>query len=131
MAGEIVITGTDRVAARLGRAGGIGKLRAPMVRSMARLHQSISVYPPPPKTSKYVRTGTLGRKWVTNITQSVGEIIGKIGNNTIYAPRVQSHLFQAWFHRRTGWQTDRQVLMRERDAIVRDFQQAIREALNK
>lgn len=129
MAGEIIIIGADRVIARLGRAKGIEKLRPPMVRAVARLHQDIAVYPPEPSGSNYVRTGSLGRRWVTNVAQSLGELIGKIGNNLDYAPLVQSNRFQAWFHKRTGWSTDKQVIERNRDAIVRDFQQAIQDAL--
>lgn len=129
MAGEITIVGADRVIARLGRAKGIDKLRPPMVRAVARLHQDIAVYPPEPRGSSYVRTGTLGRKWTTKIDQSFNGIEGRVGNNTEYAPLVQSYQFQAWFHRRTGWQTDRQVMDRNRDAIIRDFQQAVRNAI--
>lgn len=131
MAGEIEITGVDRVVARLGSVKGIEHLRAPMTRGVARLHQSIAVYPPEPQGSSYVRTGSLGRKWVTKVAQSVGELIGTIGNNLWHAPIVQSQRFQAWMHRRTGWQTDQQVMERERGNIVRDFQQAIKEALNR
>lgn len=129
MAGEIVIIGADRVIAKLGRVKGIDKLRPPMVRAVARLQTDIAVYPPEPRGSSYIRTGTLGRKWTTRVDQSAGEISGRVGNNTEYAPLVQSYQFQAWFHKRTGWSTDRQVLDRNRDAIIRDFQQAIRNAI--
>jgi hypothetical protein len=129
MAGEITIIGADRVIAKLGRAKGMEKLRPPMVRAVARLHQEMAAYPPEPRGSSYVRTGTLGRKWVTRIDQSLSEISGRIGNNTEYAPIVQSYQFQTWFHKRTGWQTDRQVMIRNRDAIIQDFQQAIRNAI--
>lgn len=129
MAGEIIIIGADRVIAKLGRVKGIDKLRPPMVRAVARLHQDIAAYPPEPRGSSYVRTGTLGRKWVTKVDQSLGELSGRVGNNTEYAPLVQNYQFQAWMHRRTGWQTDRQVMDRNRDAIIRDFQQAIKDAI--
>lgn len=131
MAGEIEITGVDRVVARLGRVKGIDHLRPPMIRGVARLHQAIAVYPPQPQGSSYVRTGSLGRKWVTKVAQSVGELIGSIGNNLWYAPLVQSQRLQAWMHKRTGWQTDQQVMERERGNIIRDFQQAIREVINR
>ena len=129
MAGEITVTGTDRVIALLGRVKGMDKLRPSMVRAVALLHADVATYPPEPRGSSYVRTGTLGRKWTTRVDQSLGEISGRVGNNTEYAPLVQSYQFQAWMHRRTGWQTDRQVMERNRDAIIRDFQQAIRNAI--
>lgn len=129
MAGEITITGVDRVIAKLGRVKGIDKLRPSMVRAVARLHQDIAAYPPEPRGSGYVRTGTLGREWTTKVDQSLNEISGRVGTKLEYAPLVQNYQFQAWMHRRTGWQTDRQVMDRNRDAIIRDFQQAIRNAI--
>lgn len=76
------------------------------------------------------RTGTLGRKWTVKISRSVNGLTGKVGNNTEYAPFVQSDRFQARFHQKR-WQTDRIVVQRNRAAIVNDFETEIRRALNK
>lgn len=75
------------------------------------------------------RTGTLGRRWTGRITRSAGGLTGKVGNNTKYAPWVQSERFQAGLHRKR-WQTDQQVVNRNRSAIVADFEREIRRALN-
>ena len=74
------------------------------------------------------RTGTLGRRWTTRITRSAGGLTDKVGNNTKYAPWVQSERFQAGLHRKR-WQTDQQVINDNRRAIVDDFEREIRRVL--
>lgn len=75
------------------------------------------------------RTGKLEQSWTTRITRSAGGLTGKVGTNRKYAPWVQSERFQAGFHRKR-WQTDQQVVDRNRAAIVADFEREIRRALN-
>lgn len=103
-------------------------LRPPMVRGVARLHNHIALYPPQRPNSGYERTGTLGRRWVTKIEENGDGILGKIGNNTRYAPLVQSHRFQSNIHR-GRWQTDRQVVERNRAVIIEDFRREIRRVI--
>jgi hypothetical protein len=83
-------------------------------------------YPAAPSQSRYVRTGTLGRRWtIAPIERSADGLRGKIGNNTLYAPFVQSEQWQVKTHRRTGWRTDAQAVRENEAAIVADFQAAV------
>lgn len=125
---EIIINGVEELIQRLGKLEGVNHLRPPMVRAVARLHRDMADYPPQRPGSSYVRTGTLGRRWITRIDTIHGGLQGSVGNNTIYAPLVQSERFQANVHR-GRWQTDEMVAERNRAAIVADFEDEIRKAL--
>ena len=124
----IQIKGIDELIRKLGRAEGMKHLRAPMQRAVYRLQARMAQYPAQRPNSSYRRTGTLGRKWTSKIEQGNGIIRGKVGNNASYAPLVQSYQFQARIHRGL-WQTDRYVVDTEYRTIVRDFENAISEAL--
>ena len=124
----IQIKGIDELIRKLGRAEGMKHLRAPMQRAVYRLQARMAQYPAQRPNSSYRRTGTLGRKWTSKIEQSNGIIRGKVGNNASYAPLVQSYQLQARIHRGL-WQTDRYVVDTEYRTIVRDFENAISEAL--
>jgi hypothetical protein len=80
--------------------------------------------------SSYRRTGTLGRRWTKKVTTSAEGILGVVGNNTVYAPWVQSSRFQAWMHR-GRWQTDEQVMERNRGRIVGFFEAAVRRVIGR
>jgi hypothetical protein len=128
---EVIITvrGVEQLIAKMGKLRGVGFMQAPMQRSMFRLQRYMARYPSPPPQSKYRRTGTLGRRWTTRVDQAGGNaLIGKIGNNTVYAPLVQSSALQARVHR-GRWQTDRDAIRDMRSTIVRDFEQSIEQAL--
>lgn len=127
---EIVVTvnGVERIVAKMGKLQGVGFLRPPIQRSMIRLQRYMANYPPAPPNSKYRRTGTLGRRWTTQVVEAGGGLTGKVGNNTRYAPLVQSSKFQVKPHR-GRWQTDRDSIRANESAIVRDFEASIREAL--
>jgi hypothetical protein len=128
----ISVQGVDRLFAKLGRVQGVKFLRAPMERAVNRLKKSIAKYPAKPPKSKYRRTGNYGRGWETSIDKSAGGLVGKVGIDTgfvPYAPKVGSARFQSANHKRTGWQTDRQVVSQHRSAIVKDFAASIKEAL--
>lgn len=102
-------------------------LRQAMQRSVYRLQIGMATYPT--RTSKwYRRTGTLGRRWTTKIDTGGGRMVGRVGNNTAYAPFVQSDQYQRSFLR-GWWQTDRQVMQREAPAILRDFQNTVGNAV--
>ena len=102
-----------------------------MNQSLALLQDDIADYPPKPSHSTYRRTGTLGRRWTTAIQKLGSGIRGRLGNNTAYAPWVQSATQQVSFHKRTGWKTDEQVTDNNRDRIERIFQRAINRVLNR
>lgn len=128
---ELVIeTDAGQVAEELARRGEsiLQVLEGPLDRGAFRIEAGMKVYPPPPSGSRYRRTGTLGRRWATRPIREVGAVGREIGNNTRYAPFVQSDEFQAYMHR-GQWQTDAQVLRREAPAIVRDVEEALGEFL--
>ena len=125
---SIQIKGIDELIRKLGKVEGTKHLRQPMQRAVYRLQARMAQYPAQRTNSSYRRTGTLGRKWTSKIEQGNGSITGKVGNNASYAPLVQSYRFQARIHRGL-WQTDRYVVDTEYRTIVRDFENAISEAL--
>lgn len=124
----IKIDGIDKLVRKLGKVEGVNYLRPAMQRAVYRLQARLAQYPAQPPNSTYRRTGTLGRKWTSKVDVGNGIIRGRVGNNTEYAPLVQSYRFQARVHR-GRWQTDRYVVDTERRNIERDFKQAIDEAL--
>jgi len=54
-----------------------------------------------------------------------------VGNTATYAPAVQHYKEQAWFHRRTGWVTDKQAVDKaiQTGAVDRIVQMAVRKVL--
>lgn len=126
---SIQIKGVAELIAKLGRMAATQVLEPPMQRAVYRLQARMQDYPPAPRNSRYIRTGTLGRRWTTRITKSGDGITGTVGNNTAYGPLVQSERFQTRTHKRTGWRTDKNAIDQERAAIVADFEQAIQKAL--
>ncbi len=123
---SITITGLTELYSILDRAASLDILEPPMKRGQLRLEAYMKDYPAKPSQSRYVRTGTLGRRWtVAPIDRTVDGMTGKIGNNTAYAPFVQSEQLQVKTHRRTGWRTDEQAVRENQAAIVADFQQAV------
>lgn len=128
MATTIEITGITEAIETLGMAETVTALRPPMQRAVHRVQAAMARYPAQRAGSAYRRTGTLGRRWTTRVSENSNGIEGKVGNNTIYGPFVQSEMFQAAVHR-GRWQTDADVLERETAAIVADFERAIEAAL--
>ena len=133
MSASITITGIDDISRKFINSTSLRTLRKPMDRGMLRLQRDMSKYPPPRPGQTYrrgqdPRSEDLGASWITKITQTAGGMIGRVGNNTSYAPWVQSHQFQAWMHK-GRWQTDRDVVERNRAPIMRDFEQEIMKAL--
>ena len=125
---QIEIQGIDALFRKLGNVGAIATLRPPMQRSVYRLQAGMAKYPAARGGSSYRRTGTLGRRWTSVVTESVNGLVGTVGNNTSYGPWVQSEMFQAAVHR-GRWQTDQDVATKETPAIIADFEQAIGAAL--
>lgn len=125
----IEIKGLDKLFVKLDRAAAIDTLVPPMERGTKRLQRRMQEYPPSPAKSKYVRTGTYGRRWTTPpLERSASGLVGRAGNNVGYAPFVGSEQFQARVHR-GRWNTDAKIVKDEEPAILADFQQAIDKAL--
>lgn len=127
---EITIKGIDKLIAKLGRIEATDILRQSMQRSVFRLQAAMAKYPTQRAGSNYRRTGTLGRRWTTKVAQNGDKLIGTVGNSTSYGPFVQSAMFQAAVHQ-GRWQTDEQVVEKERPAIVDDFKRTIDKELAK
>lgn len=127
---SIDIEGIDKLFSKLDRVQAISTLRPPMQRSVYRLQRDMAQYPPARPGSSYIRTGTLGRRWTTQVTETSDGLTGKTGNNTSYGPFVQSQMFQAAVHQ-GRWQTDEQVLERNREAIQADFERTIQRELDR
>ena len=125
---SIEIKGVDELIRKLGKVEGNKILERPMKRSVYRLQRDMADYPPQRPASSYIRTGTLGRRWTVKVSRHSNGLEGRVGNNTVYAPFVQSSRFQAGIHR-GRWQTDTQVVERNRRDIVADFEAEIRRAL--
>ncbi len=147
----IEIEGVEDLARKFDAAGQVMVLRPPMVRGLARLEDPIKTYPPPIASGHWAanttprqrraffallrtrrisgkRTGTLGRRWTSRITEKGASLEGEWGNVTAYGHWVQGHGDQVAFHR-GRWITDQQVVDRNRQAIADDFAQAITAAL--
>jgi len=131
MATNIQIKGVAELMDKLGRLEAIDILEPPMNRAVLRIHDRMFPYPPPPPRSTYVRkvSGGLQGKWTTKVTKLPDGVEGRVGNVTVYGPLVQSKQFQTRTHKRTGWQTDVQVMDEESPAIIHDFEKAIDEAM--
>lgn len=122
---SITIDGMQEVFRTLARTAAIDKLDAPMQRSVLRLEAYMKDYPPPPLNSSYVRTGSLGRRWATDIERRQDGLIGRVGNNIHYARWVQSRMYQQRIFEHIGWRTDTQAIRANETAIRDDFQAAI------
>lgn len=128
MSVSIEVKGIKELFDKLGSFDAINVLEDPMNRAVLRLESRMKVYPPTRPNQRYVRTGTLGRRFTHEVTRQSNGLIGKVGNNTVYAPFVVSKQFQRTLFR-GRWQTDLDVLESEKDVILRDFEKAIAEAI--
>lgn len=124
----IKVYGVEQFIARISRPMASRTLRPAMQASVGILQRDIAKYPRQRAGATYRRTGTLGRRWTTEVAKS--GLWGKVGNNTSYGPFVQSSQFQATMHR-GRWQTDEQVLQRNTGRIEKIFSKAIDRALDK
>ena len=127
---EITITTTvDQVIRALDSRGAnlLDVLQGPLDRGAFRIEAAMKKYPPQ-RPTKYRRTGTLGRRWTTRRISAPGMVGREIGNNTEYAPFVQSAELQAYMHR-GYWQTDEDVIRAEAPGIARDVETTLARSL--
>src|SRR5574343_797501 len=117
----VMIAGLTELYATLDRLTAIETLRRPMYKSVLLVQGKMQVYPPPRPKQKYIRTGTLGRRWTHVVHETATGLEGVIGNNTRYAPRVQGFETQGALFRRR-WQTDRDTLEQSLPQIVEFFE---------
>ena len=79
----------------------------------------------------YRRTGTLARKWTTQVSNTPGGVRGEVGNVERYAKYVQSLAQQQTFHKASGWATDVSVLRATEGDRNRVWAAAIRRVIDK
>ena len=151
---EIVVEvrGIEELQARLGRALSQAVLRAAMTRATALVQQRLAVYPPQAhrglggfKSDKqrrfffaalregrievpYVRTGTLGRRWTTEIAGEGDDLVGTVGNQTSYGPYVMDRDLQAPMHQGV-WPVAQEMAEQAAGDVLGIFQQAVQGAL--
>lgn len=121
-------------------------VRDTMEVAVERVRTQIAVYPSPPSgyhmvfksdkqrrfffaalrdgriTVPYRRTGTLGRRWTTSVSNSGMDIRGEVGNVTNYGPFVQSAESQAPIHQ-GRWRTAERVVQ-EMEPQIQDLFEA-------
>ena len=104
------------------------KLEPAVTRGRLRNQRDMAHYPPQRSGSSYVRTGKLGQAW-TGKTYNTGDaLFGVTGNKMHYAPDVQSRARQRDIFR-GRWQTEVDVMEKNRKDIVDDIQRTALEAL--
>lgn len=124
----IEIDGIEEIVRRLGVAQTIRLLRSPIWRGVARIVGFMGDYPAQPAETTYRRTGTLGRRWTEEVTETADGIEGEVGNASNYGPFVQSQQFQArWMGH---WQTDEDAVDTFQDPIAADIEETLQGALN-
>lgn len=128
-------------------------VRDTMEVAVERVRTQIAVYPSPPSsgyhmvfksdkqrrfffaalrdgriTVPYRRTGTLGRRWTTSVSNSGLDIRGEVGNVTNYGPFVQSAESQAPIHQ-GRWRTAERVVEEMEPQIQDLFESRIQAAM--
>jgi hypothetical protein len=122
---KVRIEGIEAVDLKLGKLITLCQNpRRPMTQAVAHLHNKMAKYPPQRPGTAYRRTGTLGRRWTHRVED--GGKRGVVGNNTVYAPQVQSAEQQRWMHK-GRWQTDQSVADAEAGNVADFFRQAIKD----
>lgn len=129
---EIELKGAEALIQLLGELEAARWLEQPMWQSVFLLQSYMAKYPdqPAPRNGNlpYIRTGTLGRRWTTDVVVNPGSVVGEVGNNTTYGPWVQSSRFQAWMHKGI-WQTDEEAIRDNQEQIQDFFDHAINNVL--
>jgi hypothetical protein len=133
----ITIQGIAALEQKLAAAVASGTLQRAMVRALARVQATLQRYPAPPANSSYVRTGDLGRSWVSSTPIFSGSTLMGTVDNAVrgrrsgqpYAQWVQGQETQAAIHA-GQWITDAEALQQNAPAILADFEDAIDHALS-
>ena len=96
----ITVEGLDALLKKFGTANKVvnAEIKKAMTKAVYFLQSKVAVYPPPPPTSTYRRTGTLGRSITSEVKGIGGEIHGIVGTAIPYAPYVIGPK-QAAFHK--------------------------------
>lgn len=127
MTERVRVIGAEKVIKKLNSFGDPAATRRAMDKSLQHIQRRIAKYPPKPPSSRYRRTGTLGRRWTTKIEKNGSR--GIVGNNTSYAPDVQGPEQKVIF-KKIGWKTIGTVGREESDAVIGYFEDEIRKKVN-
>lgn len=129
---RVAVTGDDKAIANLEHVShGVADLREPTKTALLYVHSQMPPYPSPSATSRYRRTGTLGRTITTfgsasgpalsRVEGSGSHVIGYVGSSLSYAPYVIDASSQAFMHRGRWW-TLQSVVEKSRDGIRRIYE---------
>jgi hypothetical protein len=139
------VIGDKRVRAKLNAiAGGmVGALTKGMQKAVLYVQSRIPPYPPASETSRYKRTGTLGRV-VTSMQgahpnslsrveiEPLGKVVGVIGGNLEYLAYVVGNEEGQQAKQHAGrWYTLLSVVTGARDGIMRVYRNTINELVRK
>lgn len=87
---------------------------------------------PPYPSGSWERTGTLGRTMYSEVRELGSEVVGIIGNNTVYAPWVISSEQignrgpQRDFHGAHGWYTLQGVIQKAKNGVIQIYEKWIK-----
>lgn len=151
----ITIEGLDALEQKLGRMAAIDVLKSPMHKATKRIYAQTQIYPPAsgkPMQWKSVKqrrwffanlndgnievpyrrkkSGGLAGSWVERVTVRNQTLVGIVGTDISYGPLVMHPDKQAEYHR-GNWPTTDDIVSKHRRAIVNDFKDAIRRAINE
>jgi hypothetical protein len=125
---KINIQGLDKLRLKLAFMKDPRGVKAGVAEAANHLKAKASIYPPPPAGSSYVRTGTLGRKWIVNL-KNLG---ATVSNNTTYGPFVQGgDGEQTMQHAMTGWQDTDEIAEEQSEKVVSLIQEKVDKILNR
>lgn len=145
------VVGIDEVLERLGDAASPATLVRGMRKATALVQREIAVYPPAQPQPMvwaserqrrfvmaairegriqvpYRRTGTLGKRWTSEVAGEGADVVGRVGNNTTYGPFVMDKKLQAAYHQGV-WPVAMDVVEEHRGEIVQCFVDVAQEGL--
>lgn len=124
MSEQIIVRVKDDEAKRILATLQSGKFLQRAMQDVARQAKAnIKKYPAQRPGTSYRRTQTLGRRWTYRVTMTLYSATAVLGNNTPYAPYVQSEEEQAEVHQGWGWTTDADEIEASKEyapAIIND-----------
>ena len=97
-------------------------------KSVIAVHKRAATYPPKRPSSKYRRTGTLGRRWMYRVVKKPGAPWGIVLNRTRYGKWVMGAKDQAAVHRGRWVRTD-QIAEEQAKKINRFYEYAVEQAI--
>lgn len=148
---SVEVIGLDEVLRKLGNAASPAVLMRGMHKALNLVRRQIVTYPPASHKPMvwaseaqrrfvmaairsgeievpYRRTGDLSRAWTSEVSETGTDVVGRLGNNTVYGPYVMGKETQAAYHAGT-WPVAAEVAEESMDGIVQCFVMAAEEAL--